>query len=326
MEQEKLIKNLDIKSLYKKMFNFKFNIFPKRTSLLSKYTKEYLIYFDHLFGRAANANGFDFLCTILRVEGVTSGHWDAFVEAEEAIMDFSKVLRKISSKRYPKRAVRLALFLYCHSTEMSAPYEILANLLLCCQAKSYKMQPFNELIKIKERKGLFPERHLPSPKRKIEYIKKLAINCNETTINTIIDGFFRHEIRNAFYHSDYAITDEEFRIVKGGEIGKEIVPMEELSGILTRCFAFYSAFFIAYNRIKKDFAFGEKFHRWPNYEVLQILSDGNGLTGFKIHFPNDFICYVRKEKVWRYNGFKYNVPRRRNPAKYRRYRKIQKSG
>jgi len=286
----------NIKNLWKKLVNTRSGIFLKKYSLLDKYTKEYLAYFDHLFGRAANANGFDFLCTILRVEGITSGHWDAFVEAEEAAMDFSKLLRKVSSKKQSKRAVRLALFLYCHSTEMSAPYEILANLLLCCHGKPYRMYPFGELVRVEEKKGFFPKRHLPSPKKQIEYIKKLAAGCDEVMIGSILDGFFHHEIRNAFYHSDYAITEDEFRIVKGGDIGKEVVSLEELSDFLTRCFAFYSAFFISYNIIKKNLAAGDKFHRWPNYEVLEILSDKDGLTGFKTHFPNDSYAMFERKK------------------------------
>ena len=268
----------------------------RKIKAIDNYTKEYLGYFDHLFGRASNSNGFDFLCTILRVEGITNGHWDAFVEAEEASKDFSKMLRKISAKRNPKRALRLGLFLYCHLTEMSATYEILANLLRCCQSKPYMMYPFSSLVKVIEREWMFPKRILPSPNAKIKYLKKLAEDCGETKIGEIIDRFFHPEIRNAFYHSDYTISDEEFRTIKGGEIGNQIMSLEELSEMLTRCFAFYSAFFIAYNRTKKNLAIGGKFHRWPNYEVLEILSNKDGLTGFKIHFPNNSCAFFERKK------------------------------
>ena len=29
-----------------------------------------------------------------------------------------------------------------------------------------------------------------------------------------------------------------------------------------------------------------RFHKWPNYEVLELLSDENGLHGFSVHFSN----------------------------------------
>lgn len=282
------------KRIRSRFLNF---FFKKRHPVLSKYTDEYLAYFDSLFARAANTDGFNYLCTILRVEGITSGHWDAFVEAEEASMDFSKLLRSIGRKRtQAKRALRLALFLYCHSTEMSAPYEILANLLRCCQSKPYMMYPFVDLVRVEQTGGLFAKRHLSYPKGKIKHIKELAAVCGENKLGEIIDSFFRNDIRNAFYHSDYTISEDEFRIIEGGEIGEQTISLEELSDILTRCFAFYSAFFIIYNNVKRGFAQGRKFHRWPNYEVLELLSDEGKLTGFKIHFPNGSYAMFERKK------------------------------
>ncbi len=273
------------------------SLFKKRYPALSKYTDEYLAYFDSLFARATNTGGFNYLCTILRVEGITSGHWDAFVEAEEASMDFSKFLRSIGRKKAQiKRALRLALFLYCHSTEMSAPYEILANLLRCCQNKPYMMYPFVDLVRVDQLGGLFAKRHLPYPKGKIEHIKELATVCGENKLGEIIDSFFRNDIRNAFYHSDYTISENEFRIIEGGEIGEQTISLEKLSDILTRCFAFYSAFFIIYNNVKQGLAQGRRFHRWPNYEVLELLSGEGKLTGFKIHFPNGSHAMFEREK------------------------------
>ena len=114
-------------------------LFKKRYPILSKYTDEYLVYLSSIFARAANTDGFNYLCTLLRVEGITSGHWDALVEAEEALKDFSKLLRSTKKRGQEKRTLRLGLFIYCHATEMSASYEIIANLLRCCQNKSYMM-------------------------------------------------------------------------------------------------------------------------------------------------------------------------------------------
>lgn len=276
---------------------FKRWFYTKRHPALNKYTEEYLEYFGHLFSRAATTSGFNYLCTLLRVEGITSGHWDAFVEAEEAAMDFSRLLRKMG-KGQEKRALRMGLFLYSHSTEMSAPYEIIANLLRCCQDKSYKMYPFAHLVHVEKDKtpSIFAKRHLPSPIKKINHIKELATICGEERIVEIFNTFFRNDVRNAFYHSDYAISDEEFRIIEGGEIGKQTIPLKELSDLLTRCFAFYSAFFITYNQVRRGLVEGKRFLRWPNYEVLELLSDKEGLTGFKIHFPNGSYAMFERKK------------------------------
>ena len=162
---------------------FKRWLYAKRHSALNQYTEEYLEYFGHLFSRAATTSGFNYLCTLLRVEGITSGHWDAFVEAEEAAMDFSRLLRKMS-KGQEKRALRMGLFLYSHSTEMSVPYEIISNLLRSCQDKPYKMYPFAHLVRVEKGKtpSIFAKRYLPTPVKKIQHIKELAVACGEERI------------------------------------------------------------------------------------------------------------------------------------------------
>ena len=79
-------------------------------------------------------------------------------------------------------------------------------------------------------------------------------------------------------------------------MGKQSLYLEELSELLTKCFAFYSAFFISYNLIKRGLVQGNKFHRWPNYEVLELLSNKDGLSGFKVHFPSGSYAMFEREK------------------------------
>jgi len=99
----------------------------------------------HLSKRALSTSGFGYLCTSLRVEGMTAGHWDVFLEAEDAAHDFSDLLRLVEKAGSRRQVTRMKLLLYCHLTEMSAPYEILTNLLRCCQGKPYLVDPFSHL-------------------------------------------------------------------------------------------------------------------------------------------------------------------------------------
>lgn len=283
-------------------------IFRQKNWELNAETKEYLSYFDHLFERAARTSGFQYICTLLRVEGIKTGHWDPYVEAEDAAHDFSEILRSTRNSGKEKRALRMALLIYCHLTEMSAPYEILANLLRCIQGKQYSISPFVHLVRVKkEKNGIFAKRCLPSPKTKIKHLRELAGTCGEERMLEIIDGFFQNDIRNAFYHSDYAITEEEFRIAEGSNIGEESVSLEELTKILTKCFAFYSAFMITINQARKNLAQGKRFHRWPNYEVIEMLSDSDGLTGFKIHFPNNSYAMFERKKYKGTTGLNFLI-------------------
>lgn len=276
------------------------------------YTKEYDEYLFSLFQRASNTSGFEYLCTIIRVHGITNGHWDTFVEAEEAANDISEIMRELNSETEKKKALRLGLFLYCHLTEMSAPYEILMNLIRCIKSERYHIQPFHHLVKTTKN----GTRIFPSPFSKIKELETATISINENKLTEIINGFFNKNIRNAFYHSDYAITEDEFRIIEGSKYGAEVHSLETISDMLARCFGFYSAFFSAYKRAKKYFSHTRTYHRWPNYEVLEILKENDDLLGFKLHFPNGgHAMFSRKPYegtmglniMFEENGLTYNV-------------------
>src|SRR3989344_6536664 len=101
-----------------------------------EYYQEYRTYLDRLFARARDTNGLQYVYTLLRISGIQDGGWDPFIEAQEALIEFSKILKKISKDGVSKSSFRLALLIYCHSVEMSAPYQILFNLLKCAQGEN----------------------------------------------------------------------------------------------------------------------------------------------------------------------------------------------
>jgi hypothetical protein len=138
----------------------------------------------------------------------------------------------------------------------------------------------------------------PSPKVKIDLLNKECDKVNEQKLKIIFQSYFNDEIRNAFYHSDYTITDTEFRICESGL--PIVVSLVELSEKLARCFAFYQAFFDVYKGFRRSFIKSKKLHRLPNYEVIQLLADKKeGLVGFKIYFSNNSVAFFerRKERV-----------------------------
>ncbi len=259
------------------------------------YYQEYRSYLDHLFERARDTNGLQYIYTLLRVSGVQDGGWDPFIEAQEALIEFSKILQKISKKGIKKSSFRVALLIYCHSIEMSAPYQILYNLLGCAQGKNYVPFPFpGESLGKKKPFHVRPQ----SPTKKLVTLKNEAEKIGEQELISKINSFFDDDIRNAFYHSDYSLTDTEFRICENGL--PKVVSFEELSEKLSRCFAFYQAFFDLYRQIRYSFKKTKKLHRMPNYEVFELLTDKKeGLVGFKMHFSNGSQAFWerRKERV-----------------------------
>lgn len=264
-----------------------------------EYYDEYHKYLIHLFVKARDRQGIEYIYTLLRVSGIEDGGWDPFVEAEEALNDLSKILRSVSKKGITKSSLRMALLIYCHSVEMSAPYQILFNLLRCSQGKDYNLFPFPGRPKGKK----FPYEVIPaSPTAKIGKLKEEATKADEAMLIDHINSFFRDDIRNAFYHSDYTITDKEFRICENRH--SNTTSLDELSVVLTRCFAFYQAFFNVYKQARHSFRKMKKLHRLPNFEVLELMTNKKeGLVGFKMHFSNDSEAYFerKKERVYGVN-------------------------
>lgn len=280
---------------YQNLMKSKKKVKYKVVDTSQKYFNEYYKYLEHLFLRAKQENGLQYIFTLLRVSGIEDGGWDPFVEAEEALIDFSKLLQKISKRGVNKQSFRLGLLIYCHAIEMSAPYHILFNLLRCIQGKTYIPFPFPGRPKSKKK----PFEIIPaSPNQKIKSLKKEAELAGEMKLINHIESFFDDDIRNAFYHSDYTLTDTEFRICEAG------IPLhlslEKLSEKLAKCFAFYNAFFHIYRQARLSFKKAKKFHRMPNFEVFELLTDAKeGLVGFKIHFSNNTTAFFerRKERV-----------------------------
>lgn len=113
----------------------------------------------------------------------------------------------------------------------------------------------------------------------------------------LFDSFFRQDIRNAFYHSDYCIDLEEntFNIteIRFGES----IPLQQVNETLTKGFAFYEAFFQTYNGWRLVASKARRFDRWPRYEVLELLSnEEEGLYGFTVHISNGTQCTFERHK------------------------------
>lgn len=260
---------------------------------------EYKRYFTHLFLKARDSGGLDFIYTLLRVSGIEDGGWDPFVEAEDSLKDLSVLLRGLSEDGRNKTALRLALLLYCHSIEMSAPYQILFNLLRCCQKKNYIFMPFFEL----DKNGKIIPKY---PKNKIEVLESEAKKSEEEELISHLNSFFDNHIRNAFFHSDYTIEDD-FRICESRPV--QVIKKEILTEKIKRCFAFYQAFMDTYREAKMVYVKAEKIYPLKNFDVFELLVDEKeGLVGFKMHYPReDGMCGYYERRKDRIRGLNFMI-------------------
>ena len=240
-------------------------------------------YLDSLFSRAFSKEPFGVLCTLLRLNGLQDQNWDPFEESMKMFGDYNWLREKAKKANSDTCANRIALLIYCHAIEMTAPHEMLSNLLRCLGGKSYVVKPFGHLTRVNKKQSFswVP----PSAKMKFRELKSQANDAKEEQLANYIDNFFNDDIRNAVSHSDYIITPDAFRFTESG-LPRQI-PNEKLSETINNGFAFYDALLGCQRIWKKEFSHLKKYHKWPNYEVLEILSnDEIGVFGFNVHFSN----------------------------------------
>ncbi len=219
-----------------------------------------------LFYKAWDTFPYHCLYTLIRVDWVHYGHFDTAVEIVEAVNDFSEI-RKIIPPDDKKKNLRLDLLVYCHLTELSMPYEVIYNLIRCTEKDPYLPRPF------------VGQQH---PINKIEKIRSYAKKTSYSKVTAHIDAFFSNDIRNAFSHSDYCITEDEFRIIEKQKYLKLVDVEQKLSG----CFAFYNAFFSLFEGFKRTFRDFPKYHPQEDdaCAILELLTnDELGLFGFNYH-------------------------------------------
>jgi len=238
-------------------------------------------YLAGLVDRAFQHSGFDALCTLLRVGGMSDAGWDPLAEARRAFDDFNALLPHAQA-RGPDAVRRVQLLIYCHAIEMTAGHELLLNLVRVASGKKYQVVPFRPLARPKKKKsfGLVP----PTAKQKFRTIQELASSSGEPTLSDFIAGFFSDHVRNAFSHSDYILGEKHFRWMEG--TAKQIA-IEKVDELIARCFEFYSSLLILQVQWLQALAQNGRFHKWPQYEVLELLTDeSKAVCGFSIHFSN----------------------------------------
>jgi hypothetical protein len=235
-----------------------------------------------LFQSAWERMPFDFICTVLRVSGIHYGYWDPLEESYQAFDDYNPILQRAIEEQNEKVSIRIGMLIYCHTVEITAVHELLANLLRCRGGKPFIIAPFKKIHK--PRKENFLHSVPPSARAKYAEIKKVADELGDVYLPSIINSFFDDRVRNAFVHADYCLTEDEFRWTEGGPASS--VQLNYISEIITRAFAFHEEFFAAYRSWRRGFTNLPRFYKMPQYEVLELLTNDKELYGFKVHFSN----------------------------------------
>lgn len=244
-------------------------------------------------------------CALVRAGGLESAPSDPLQESLETLNDLqalTTIALPADSFELPTRtSLRLRLLSYAHIVEMNAPYDVLGNLFRLKLGLPFSTRPFlQQPSKKKKQKKLKPPGKSgppPGPAKKIPKIKELAGKANLPSIGSAFDQFYSGPLRNAISHADYVLTENDLRIRGGylkvppdGNILTPIMPLDRLTEMIERTFAFYSAFF-ALEKAARE-ALGAMAGKPISYDtsykgVLELIADTAGLvTGFVLHWPN----------------------------------------
>lgn len=255
--------------------------------------QEVVDFLSDLFWTAFRTAPFEVLCAVLRVSGMQDADWDPFEESKAAFEDYNALLRLNNDQVSEGGRWRIGLLMYCQAVEMTAPQEFLANLLRVLGGARYHIKPFGSLGRTNKKK---PFSWVP-PSAPVKYreLKRLAAKCGQTALIDYIDQFFNEDVRNAFSHSDYVLSAEYFRWTESG-LAQQI-PLDAVNLTVRNCFGFFSGVLWLHDRVLTDLKRLPRFHKWPNYEVLELLSDSERFNGLSVHFSNGAkATYSRTEK------------------------------
>lgn len=189
---------------------------------------------------------------------------------------------------------------------MDFPYELLANLLRLRVGLKYAIDPLSHLDRPGWKKvngvKVIHKVNPASPGLKIKEIEGLSAKAGLPEVGAALRSIYNPTIRNAVYHSDYAIHDDSMRLLSGNVLSRKggeqspLIAFEELAEITNGAFAFHSALLALWKRARNTFIdFRERFLPYDDHYkgILEFTFDGDTLTGFRTYWPNGTIgiCY-----------------------------------
>jgi hypothetical protein len=176
---------------------------------------------------------------------------------------------------------RMALLLYCHITEANFIYHCIYNMLLTVEGQPPKVFSFLD----KYKNGI-----PPSVSAKLAEIKVRATAHNFKGINDVFDEIIRPDIRNAFFHSDYILFNDELRLKhRGSQYAR--IPLQEIFELVQKTMDFFNGFMALLTESRSSFPAGYRItgRKASNGQALssvEVLVDEHGFAnGFQSSDP-----------------------------------------
>ena len=228
---------------------------------------------DGLFVKAKEKDEFEYVSSLLRIRGTEGPGWDPLVESWDAIQDY---LRLCQTPFRDITRFRLFLLIYSHITEIDTVYDMLANMLRTIKGDRCSMIPFDDYAKATKKRVGYPA-------EKIAALKEMESALGLDLLGKLFDLFFDNDIRNAFYHSNYSIFENEFRYRKKYAVA---VPIPVVVGKIEKAINFYLSFMGLYQDHVRSYKTSKiiKGRIAPNggwLDVELLVDKERGVYGFR---------------------------------------------
>lgn len=231
----------------------------------------YLNYLDIAFSRAYRTCEFEFLLTLFRVRGLQDAGWDPYETSIKAVKNITEIAKKTRNWETQKN---LLLWLYGHIVEASEPYEMLSNLIDISMGGCYSISQFSPHKRGKPK----------SPGEKISELKRKAVESDMKDVVRPLEDIWNRDLRNAIFHSDYALYGGETRITSttGGRFSNEAINI-----LINKALAYfdslknlYQAYIGSYDK-PKVIDVHHEFSKDPDEMAVVIIRQSYGAVGLK---------------------------------------------
>lgn len=263
----------DKDGIWKASHKVKYEDFKYQESFL-----KYLNLLDPIFNKAKQTNEFEFICTLVKVQGFRDSGWDPFENLEQ----LNKYFWRIASSRLEDNLkANQALFLYGLILEASDPYEALANLLNIIEGDRYTILNFPDST---DASGRIRSQH---PLDKIAQLKKRA--KKKKLDLSLYDDFFDNGLRNAVFHSDYVIHWPEVRTLNPNrkyEHREWMVKVNQAMAYLNAYIGVRESYIRQYTEPKIIDPHPD-FQMHPKGKAITIIRKNHGVLGLKDNWSKE---------------------------------------
>jgi hypothetical protein len=230
----------------------------------------YLNILDRTYCRALNISEFELVSSLIRMRGVEGPGWDPF---ESTKLTVRSVRHAISSVDSFEAERTLQLWLYGHIVEASEHYVILMNLARIVQGQRYNSYCFPP------KKGGRPQ----GQGEKIAQIEKAAQEAELCDLAIPLRQIWDRTLRNAIFHSDYAIHGWEITVRNP----QRVFSHDQIMTYLNRALAFHDAVVCMDSIYRASFdrprliAVHPEFAKWPDEKAWVIVREDYGAIGLR---------------------------------------------